>query len=59
MGKRDFDNYSVEAFVPNACFLGFRRLTQAPLHLLYRLNRAGGVEPTACRRGDRFATVVE
>src|SRR6478672_6623402 len=34
MGKGDFDNYSVETFVPNACFFGIPVLTQAPLHLL-------------------------
>ena len=45
MGKRDFDNYSVEAFVPNACFLGTRCLTQSPLHLPHRLNRALDLNP--------------
>ena len=40
--------------MPNACFFGFRCLTQAPLHLL-QSEGIGlvGFEPTACRRGDR------
>src|SRR5215472_5241968 len=39
MGKGNLDNYSVEAFVPNACFFEFRCLTQAPVHLPNRLDQ--------------------
>src|SRR6185503_5013227 len=48
MEKGNFDNYSVEAFVPNACFLGFRWLAKAPKSGWWDLNpRPPGPEPGA------------
>jgi hypothetical protein len=38
MGKGDFDNYSVEAFVPNACFFGIPVLAVASTRYTCRID---------------------